>query len=361
MLNVDELSETGSPVALAVEKAAEVTRRPYHRDQWDQDLSADPREDLEASEEVVSVVGLMLVGDEAGSEVVSKIVEGMVVAAAAVVVVEVVLATKVVEDFPEEEEALQEIADLTGMVPLLTRLLDPVVDLADLLEASQVIGAAAASAEEVTGALAPLNATELQHQLVGMIHVVVVAHMMTETVDIVAAAKATATATARSAEVAATWSQSDPEKAAEMAAETGPEMVAAIATETGMEATVADHEKTTHARDSTRATAMKRTLENFEDIRCSEASIGLSCGGFLDLQSFPLSPGVSGFSRRKVLPKKVVLRVSLYNSTDGLKVSQDYGNELLSGIRLQQNYQHRSLEVMSTSFRSNLLLVLVWR
>jgi hypothetical protein len=112
--------------------------------------------------------------------------------------------------------------------------------------------------------------------------------MMTETVDIVAA-KATTTVTARFAEVAATWSPLDPERAAEMAVETGPEMVAAIATETGMEAMVADHAKTTHARDSTRVAAMKRTLGNFEDIRCSEASIGLSCGGFLDLHCSSLS------------------------------------------------------------------------
>jgi hypothetical protein len=77
-----------------------------------------------------------------------------------------------------------------------------------------------------------------------------------------------------------------------MAAETA----AVIVIETGMEAMVADHEKTTHARDSTRATAMKKTLGKFEDIRCSEASIGLSCGGFLDLQYFfPSSPRVSGF------------------------------------------------------------------
>jgi hypothetical protein len=74
-------------------------------------------------------------------------------------------------------------------------------------------------------------------------------------------------------------------------------MVAAIGTETETEAMVADHEKTTHARGSTKATATKRILGNFEDIRCGEALIGLSCGGFLDLQSFlPQPPGVSGFS-----------------------------------------------------------------
>jgi hypothetical protein len=203
-LNVDELSETGNPVALAVEKVAEDTRRPYHPDQWDLDHSADPQEDPVASEEVVSVVDLMVVGDEAGSEVVFKIVEAM--AAAAAVLVEVVLATKVEEDFREEEEAFKETADLMDMVPLLTRLLVPVVDLADLLEASLLIEVAAVSAEEGMGVLAPLNATETQHHLVGMIHVVVAAHMMTETVDIVAA-KATTTVTARSVEVVATWSQ----------------------------------------------------------------------------------------------------------------------------------------------------------
>jgi len=62
-----------------------------------------------------------------------------------------------------------------------------------------------------------------------------------------------------------------------------------------MEDTEAAHAMMIHGRDSIRAMATKRILGKFEGTRCSEASFGLSCGGFLDLQSFfPSTPGVSG-------------------------------------------------------------------
>jgi hypothetical protein len=56
--------------------------------------------------------------------------------------------------------------------------------------------------------------------------------------------------------------------------------------ETEMEDTVADHEKKTHEKDSTRATVTKRILVNCEDIRCSRTLFGLSCGGFLEYSVF---------------------------------------------------------------------------
>lgn len=52
----------------------------------------------------------------------------------------------------------------------------------------------------------PPIATDLQHHLVGMTHVVVVAHMKTEMEDIVEA-EDTTTVTLQLVEVAATWSR----------------------------------------------------------------------------------------------------------------------------------------------------------
>jgi len=81
------------------------------------------------------------------------------------------------------------------------------------------------------------------------------------------------------------------------------------ATETEMDEmadTEVAHAMTIHGRDSMKAMATKRILAKFEGTRCSEASFGLSCGGFLDLQSFfPSTPGVSGSSIHKVITKVV--------------------------------------------------------
>jgi hypothetical protein len=56
--------------------------------------------------------------------------------------------------------------------------------------------------------------------------------------------------------------------------------------ETVMEDMVADHEKMTHAKDSTRAMVTKRILASCDDIRCSRTLFGLSCGGFLEYSVF---------------------------------------------------------------------------
>jgi hypothetical protein len=56
--------------------------------------------------------------------------------------------------------------------------------------------------------------------------------------------------------------------------------------ETEMEDMVADHEKKTHEKDSTRATVTKRILANCEDIRFSRTLFSLSCGGFLEYSVF---------------------------------------------------------------------------
>jgi len=78
------------------------------------------------------------------------------------------------------------------------------------------------------------------------------------------------------------------------------EETADTATETEMDEmadTEAAHAKTIPGRDSMKAMATKRIHAKFGGTRCSEASFGLSCGGFLDLQSFfPSTPGVSGSS-----------------------------------------------------------------
>jgi hypothetical protein len=73
--------------------------------------------------------------------------------------------------------------------------------------------------------------------------------------------------------------------------------MADIETETaGM---VDDHGRTILGREDTKAMDTKRILANFEGIRGSETSCGLSCGGSFESSVFPpLSPGVSGSSMR---------------------------------------------------------------
>jgi hypothetical protein len=195
MLNVAEPSEIGSHVALEAEKVGEGIQRPYHQGPWDLDLLVDLQEGLAASG-VVSGVASMVVEEEAALEGASKIVE------ATVVVVEVVSATKAA-GASQVEEASEVTAAPMGMVLPLMRLLAPEVESAVVLVVTEV---AVVLAEEGTGALDPLIAMEIQRQLVGMIRVVAVAHMMTETVDIVAA-EATTTVTARLVEAAAIWSR----------------------------------------------------------------------------------------------------------------------------------------------------------
>lgn len=51
--------------------------------------------------------------------------------------------------------------------------------------------------------------------------------------------------------------------------------------------TVADLERTSQERELTKAVATRRILASCEDIRCSETSLGLSCGGFLEYSVFP--------------------------------------------------------------------------
>ena len=49
---------------------------------------------------------------------------------------------------------------------------------------------------------------------------------------------------------------------------------------------MADHAKTIHGREHTKAMATKKILASCEDIRYSKASIGLACGGFLEYSVF---------------------------------------------------------------------------
>jgi len=76
-----------------------------------------------------------------------------------------------------------------------------------------------------------------------------------------------------------------------------------IVIETEMEDTVADHGKKTHEKDSTRATVTKRILANCVDIRSSRTLFGLSCGGFLEYQSFiPSSPRGKRYFQQGSMP-----------------------------------------------------------
>ena len=192
MSSVAELSETGNHVALAVVKVGEDTPKPFHQGLWDQDLSADHQED-QAAFEVVSVVASMAVEEEVGSEAVSKTVEAMEVVA------EAVLATKVAAASQEVGEALEVTADLmaTALPPM------PRLALAAELAGHRATEEVVASAEEGMEAPDLPIATD---PLVGMIHVVVAAHMMTETAA-TAAAEATMIAMARFVEAAAIWSR----------------------------------------------------------------------------------------------------------------------------------------------------------
>lgn len=150
--------------------------------------------DLEDLEEVVSEEDLTEDVAEVDSEEVSKIEVDMVA------VEEEVLDTKEVEAFhPEVEEVIAVgMVDLTDTVHPLTPQLDQVEE--------EVEALAEATVEEVLVAPALQIATAHQHLLVGMIHVVVVAHMMTDPADIVEA-EDMETVMDQLVEVAATWSR----------------------------------------------------------------------------------------------------------------------------------------------------------
>lgn len=61
----------------------------------------------------------------------------------------------------------------------------------------------------------------------------------------------------------------------------------ATATEIAMvDIVVADLARMIPGRDLTKAMGTRRIPENCEDIRCSEASFGLSCGGFFEHSVF---------------------------------------------------------------------------
>lgn len=194
-----ELLKVGSPVALEVDSADVDIPKLSPLAQLDLD-HMDLLVDL-ADLEVVSEEDLM--GDVAEADLeVSRIEVDMVVVV--VVVEEVVLDTKGVEAFhPEVEGAMEEVivvgmVDLTDTVHPLTLQLDQVVE--------EVEALAEATAEEGLVAPAPQIAMAHQHLLVGMIHVVVVAHMMTDPVDIVEA-EDMETVMDQLVEVVAIWSR----------------------------------------------------------------------------------------------------------------------------------------------------------
>jgi hypothetical protein len=201
MSNVVEPSRVGDLSGL--EAALEVvdTQKQCLLVLWDLAVSVALLVDPVASE-VVSVV--VSTEEEAGadSEEASKTVGAMAVE-------EEVLDIKAVEAFlleagMEEEIVVGTVDQMDSEHPLPMLQLVPVV-----LEVGA--SAAAGTAEEVTVALVPQIATVLacQRQLVGMTHVEVAAHMMTDPVDIVAVAiEVTETAMGHLVqEVVAIWSR----------------------------------------------------------------------------------------------------------------------------------------------------------
>lgn len=75
---------------------------------------------------------------------------------------------------------------------------------------------------------------------------------------------------------------------------------------------------TTLGKDLTRAVATKKILANCGDIRCSEASFGLSCGGFSECSLFLpfINRGKRFFDvlcRKVMLPSPTTSRYSIFN------------------------------------------------
>lgn len=168
-----EPSSSGNPAALEEDSEAVDIQRLLPLDQWDLDLSEDHHlVGLVASEVVDSVVDLMAEEVEEASEEDSKNVE-----ATAVVVVE--LDTKAAE--VSLDQAVEERV-VVGMEAQTGTALPQMLQLVQEAELPAV-----AVTEEDMVVPDPLIATDLQHHLVGMTHVVVAAHMKTETVVIVEA------------------------------------------------------------------------------------------------------------------------------------------------------------------------------
>lgn len=150
-----------------------------------------PKEDLVASEEV-SAAALMVEEVVGALEVVSKIVVGMVAA-------EVALDTKEVAVSPEVEEIVVGMEDLmaTAHLPML-QLVQADVEAVVLVEAEVVM---------VAPALQIATVPAILPHLVGMIRVVVVAHMKTGTAAIAVVAEAMVIAINLEVLVAAIWSR----------------------------------------------------------------------------------------------------------------------------------------------------------
>jgi hypothetical protein len=134
--------------------------------------------------------------------------------------------------------------------------------------------------------------TVLQHQLVGMTRVVVVAHLMTgrlEDFEEVMTAMAHV-----EEEVAAIWNQS------------ALETVVPIATGIETEDTVDDHAKRIRENEKETATDTTRILANCEDIRSTERQWVCCCGGFLEYSVF-----LPFITRGKRFPEAISTKVVL--------------------------------------------------
>ena len=196
MSNVAELSKVGNLAALVAALEVVDIRKPSPLDQQAQADLADHPVDQAASE-ADSEVASTVEEDEVGSGEVSRTVESMEVGE------EVVLATKVVEVSREVVMAEEIVVGLAAPMDTVRPL--------QMLPQVQVVHAEVASVALVEAGmedLAPLIATALARQLVGMIRVVAVAHMMTDPVDIaVVAVEAMGIAMHHVVEVVATWSR----------------------------------------------------------------------------------------------------------------------------------------------------------
>lgn len=164
----------------------EDTQRLFHPGQWDQVVSAALQHQVdsveageEASEEASTVEEAEVVSEE-----VSKTEEAMVV---------------------EVGEVLASEVDLEEVIVVGTRMELPTAPLHPTLQLVQEV-AEVDSEETVVDSEEHNPQIAMVHLLVGMIHVVVVAHLMIETADTVAAAEDTAIEMPE-VEVEATWSR----------------------------------------------------------------------------------------------------------------------------------------------------------
>lgn len=192
-MSVAELSRAGSHVELEVDLVVVAIQRQHLLDQWVLVALEVPQLVAREASEAAFAVDSMGEGVEVGSEEGSKTEEAMEVVAGEV-------------SASEEVSVVEIVVGMEMVHPLLTPQLgqeDPVVVVDDSNPLSSEMNSAAATEAQVV-----ILVLQTAMALVGMIRVVVVAHLMIDLADIVAVVEVTPTVTVEDqVEAAAIWSR----------------------------------------------------------------------------------------------------------------------------------------------------------